>query len=202
VVLATARTDRPMANRAESIRRWQARSQSNWRRSAGQHQFFAAKCPIFAMWFVAIIAAVGHYTSKSVRSTPGLSLLFAASASLGRPERHHRCQKRRRQSRHPRRLNLGRASKSAADACCPAQLSRARKVVITRRRSPPWPTARPTVELANRASLRRGAMSFTGCHSLNRRARGNRPRNGGREPTKRVVGNASPRGSRAARSSG
>jgi hypothetical protein len=46
VVLATARTDRPMVNRAESIRRWQSRSQRNWRPAAGQHQFIAAECPV------------------------------------------------------------------------------------------------------------------------------------------------------------
>jgi hypothetical protein len=73
-------------NRAESIRRWQSRSQSNWRPSAGQHQFIAAKCPIFAIRFVAIFAVVGQYMSKSVRISPGLSLLFVASASLGRPD--------------------------------------------------------------------------------------------------------------------
>jgi hypothetical protein len=155
MVLATARTDRPMVNSAESIRRWQARSQSNWRPGAGQHEFIAAKCPVLATWFVAILAAVGQYMSKSVRAV-------LDSVCLSRHQRRSADQtgttgaKSEGCNHDTQRLALAGRRNPRPMRAPPARLGRPRNVLITWRRSPPWPTARLTVELGNRASLRRG----------------------------------------------
>jgi len=66
VVLATARTERPIVNRAESIRRWQSRSQRNWRPTSGQHQFIAAECPVLLHGSLPQSPQLAKYTSKSV----------------------------------------------------------------------------------------------------------------------------------------